>query len=38
MEFKEGKSVHDCLVQGVFISEQVVHDVDEAIKYAWARA
>ena len=34
IEFREGKSVHDCLVEGVFIPEQVVHDVEEAIKYA----
>jgi hypothetical protein len=37
MEYREGRNVYDCLLQGVFIPEQVICDVEEAIAYARSR-
>lgn len=37
IEYKQGRNVYDCLLQGVYIPEQVILDVDEAIAYAESR-
>lgn len=37
IEFRKGRNIHDCLIQGVFIPEQVIYDVEEAIQYARSR-
>jgi predicted Ser/Thr protein kinase len=37
IEYKQGINLYDCLLQGIFIPEQVVRDVEEAIAYARAR-
>jgi hypothetical protein len=37
IEYRRGINVYDCLIQGIFISEQVISDVEEAIKYARSR-
>lgn len=34
ISYRPGQNLYDCLVQGIFIPEQVVRDVDEAIAYA----
>ncbi len=34
IEYREGTNLYDCLLQGIFIPEQVIIDVDEAIRYA----
>lgn len=34
ISFRPGKSVFDCLLKGIFIPEQVIIDVEEAIDYA----
>ena len=33
IEYCKGINVYDCLIQGIFIPEQVIFDVEEAIKY-----
>lgn len=37
IEYKPGRNVYDCLLQGVHIPEQVILDVEEAITYAESR-
>lgn len=37
IEYKPGKNLYDCLLQGVEIPEQVIFDVDQAIAYAQER-
>ena len=37
LEYRKGQTVYDCLLQGLFIPEQVIHDVDCAIQYAKSR-
>ncbi|KEO84233.1 serine/threonine protein kinase [Tumebacillus flagellatus] len=37
IEYRAGKNLYDCLVQGVEIPEQVIHDVDTAIEFAKER-
>jgi serine/threonine protein kinase len=37
MEYRQGTNIYDCLVQGLFIPEQVIRDVDAAIAYARER-
>lgn len=37
IEFKPGRNVYECLIQGIFIPEQVIIDVEEAIGYARSR-
>lgn len=37
MEYRPGRNLYDCLVQGQFIPEQVIRDVDAAIAYARER-
>ncbi|MBL0388509.1 serine/threonine protein kinase [Tumebacillus sp. ITR2] len=37
IEYRPGKNLYDCLVQGVEIPEQAIHDVDTAIAYAQSR-
>lgn len=32
--FRRGQNVHDCLIQGICIPEQVIQDVEEAIRFA----
>ncbi|MFH0785703.1 MAG: serine/threonine protein kinase [Pseudomonadota bacterium] len=34
MSYEEGTTLHDCLLKGVHIPKQVIHDVDNAIYYA----
>lgn len=34
IEFKPGRNIYDCLLQGIFIPTQVILDVEEAIAYA----
>ncbi|HZW82532.1 MAG TPA: hypothetical protein VFF14_03805, partial [Candidatus Deferrimicrobium sp.] len=35
--YRPGKNIYDCLVQGQFIPEQVLHDIDNGITYARAK-
>ncbi|MDS1029008.1 serine/threonine protein kinase [Bacillota bacterium LX-D] len=37
IEYRPGCNINDCLVQGIYIPEQVIYDVDEAIAYARSR-
>lgn len=37
ISFRPGNSVFECLLKGIFIPEQVIIDVDEAISYARSR-
>ncbi|TCP58945.1 hypothetical protein EV586_101144 [Tumebacillus sp. BK434] len=37
IEYKPGTNLYDCLLQGIRIPEQVIQDVDEAIRYAQSR-
>lgn len=34
IQFRPGRNLYDCLLQGTEIPEQVIHDVDTAIRYA----
>ncbi|MGZ4123300.1 MAG: serine/threonine protein kinase [Tumebacillaceae bacterium] len=37
IEYRAGRNIYDCLLNGVFIPEQVIADVEEAIAYARGR-
>lgn len=35
--YRQGLNIYDCLLQGIYIPEQVIHDVEAAITYARGR-
>lgn len=35
--YRKGLNIYDCLLQGIYIPEQVIHDVEAAIDYARGR-
>jgi len=37
MQYIPGRSVYDCLLKGIYIPEQIVHNIDEAVLYARRR-
>jgi hypothetical protein len=37
IEYRAGRNIYDCLLNGTFIPEQVIEDVEEAISYARRR-
>ncbi len=37
IEYRPGRNIYDCLVQGIYIPEQVILDVEAAITYARSR-
>lgn len=37
LEYRPGRNIYDCLVQGIFIPEQVIFDVEAGIAYARSR-
>lgn len=37
IEYRPGRNIYDCLVQGIYIPEQVILDVEAAIAYARSR-